>query len=200
MDSSRWREFFSYEKTPHARPMVRSRLRRRRTPRSYRLERGERSYVFLFFFVFCLTLNAFSRASATTLVIERSPKVRRSTFVHAQRTRTTPRVLVATRRRRRRRVSLLLSSCRHTFFSAKVASRARLFRSYDDADDNDDDDDDDSSSGRDAVIQYGSLHTCQNKRTENERARSGRILRIVRPSRFFFDGTCRRDASTGVAR
>lgn len=71
---------------------------------------------------------------------------------------------------------------RSFFFSAKVASRARVFHSDDDGD-GDDDDDSSSDSGSDAVIQYGSLHTCQNKRTENERAigtdsnRPSRILR-----------------------
>lgn len=128
-------------------------------------------------------------ASATTLVIERARKyaVVLSCNGRGRRLASSSRRVVATARR----VSppppppppSSPSSRQLTFFSAKVASRAWVFRSDDDDGDGDDDDDSNSGSGSDAVIQYGSLHTCQNKRTENERAigtdsnRPSRILR-----------------------
>lgn len=143
------------------------------TLRSYRIEREESGRMFLFFF----SVKRVPSRVGDDAGYRAGPKVHRSTFVHAQRTRTTPRVLVVADARRVSPPPSLAPpppppSCRLTFFSAKVASRAWMFRSDDDYDDNDDDDS--SSGGSDAVIQYGSLHTCQNKRTENENARSKR--------------------------
>lgn len=114
-------------------------------------------------------------ASATTLVIERARKyaVVLSCNGRGRRLASSSRRVVAAARRVSPPPPPPHSSpsfCRLTFFSAKVVSRASVFRSDDDDGDDDDDDDSSSGSGSDAVIQYGSLHTCQNKRTENERA------------------------------